>query len=389
MEKTLAGLGSRVFLAHNVHEDAPVLFHARWAMSYLRGPLTRTQIAALMADRKLAAASATLAAAPDAGGARIEDPSTTGERPALPPSIQQLYLAARAAAGDQHRLVLRPALGGAIRLHFVSSPLKLDHWQDVRCLASLPEKGTGPEWSRLEPAVELQATPALDGGYAPLAGEALRERSYAGWRRRLEEHLYRTERLRMWKCPALKAVSTVGEDEGAFRGRLVHLAREKRDLDVEKMRRRYALRLKTLEDRVRRAEERVHKESEQFGGQKMDAVLAIGATLAGALFGRKLASVGNVTRTRSAIRGLGRASKERGDVARAEREVEAQREKLEDMEATLAEEIEGIEHALDASAIALEEVAVPPRKSDIEVSVFGLVWTPWRVDGAGIAEPLY
>ena len=44
MEQTLAGLGNRVFLMNNVHEDEPVVFESRWALSYLRGPLTRSQI---------------------------------------------------------------------------------------------------------------------------------------------------------------------------------------------------------------------------------------------------------------------------------------------------------------------------------------------------------
>jgi hypothetical protein len=48
MEQLLAGLGSRVFLLNNVHEDAPEIFQTRWTLSYLRGPLTRTQIKTLM-----------------------------------------------------------------------------------------------------------------------------------------------------------------------------------------------------------------------------------------------------------------------------------------------------------------------------------------------------
>lgn len=48
MERTLAGLGSRVFLMNNVHEDQPVVFHTRWAMSYLAGPLARGKIKELM-----------------------------------------------------------------------------------------------------------------------------------------------------------------------------------------------------------------------------------------------------------------------------------------------------------------------------------------------------
>ena len=55
MERLLAGLGRRNFLINNVHEDGPVLFQTRWAMSYLRGPLTRKQIARLTEKQGVAA----------------------------------------------------------------------------------------------------------------------------------------------------------------------------------------------------------------------------------------------------------------------------------------------------------------------------------------------
>ena len=43
VDEILASLGKRRFLVRNVHEDAPVVFQTRWAMSYLRGPLTLAQ----------------------------------------------------------------------------------------------------------------------------------------------------------------------------------------------------------------------------------------------------------------------------------------------------------------------------------------------------------
>jgi hypothetical protein len=52
MEELLAGLTNRVFLMNDVHEDGPVVLESRWAMSYLRGPLTRDQIKVLMNDRR-------------------------------------------------------------------------------------------------------------------------------------------------------------------------------------------------------------------------------------------------------------------------------------------------------------------------------------------------
>ena len=67
MSETLAGLGKRQFLLHNVHERGPVVFGTRWVMSYLAGPMTRDQIKRLMADRKASAekeAARRVAAAP-------------------------------------------------------------------------------------------------------------------------------------------------------------------------------------------------------------------------------------------------------------------------------------------------------------------------------------
>jgi len=52
MDKIIAGLGNRVFLVNNVHEDRPEVFETRWALSYLAGPLTRTQIKLLMDPTK-------------------------------------------------------------------------------------------------------------------------------------------------------------------------------------------------------------------------------------------------------------------------------------------------------------------------------------------------
>ena len=40
----LSALGKRVFLLHDVHGDGPRTFMSRWAMSYLRGPLSREQM---------------------------------------------------------------------------------------------------------------------------------------------------------------------------------------------------------------------------------------------------------------------------------------------------------------------------------------------------------
>src|SRR4051812_17140015 len=72
IDTILAGLGNRIFLLNDVHEDGPRVMESRWAMSYLRGPLTRDQIKKLMDGKRPAIARGTTtatAAASDATAA--------------------------------------------------------------------------------------------------------------------------------------------------------------------------------------------------------------------------------------------------------------------------------------------------------------------------------
>jgi Helicase HerA, central domain len=85
MEVLLSGLGNRIFLMNNVHEDGPVLFHVRWVMSYLTGPLTRGQIKGLMDPKRGDFVMEKAQAAEDANPmARRSVASARGDRPFLP-----------------------------------------------------------------------------------------------------------------------------------------------------------------------------------------------------------------------------------------------------------------------------------------------------------------
>lgn len=93
MDRMLSSLSNRVFLMNDVHRGGPVVFQTRWAMSYLRGPLTRAQIKLLMEGDKAAAP----AGAPKTGAASVMG-VTSGARPVLPPEIPQYFVPARSAS---------------------------------------------------------------------------------------------------------------------------------------------------------------------------------------------------------------------------------------------------------------------------------------------------
>src|SRR5687768_1215271 len=118
MEQLLASLGSRVFLMNNVHDDQPTVFQSRWAMSYLRGPLTRNQIKALMDARR----TQSLAPSPQKVATPGASPSpatmTSNARPVLDPGITQLFIPLRHNPPAGTTLVYKPALLGCARVYF-------------------------------------------------------------------------------------------------------------------------------------------------------------------------------------------------------------------------------------------------------------------------------
>ena len=138
---------------------------------------------------------------------------------------------------------------------------------------------------------------------------------------------------------------------------------------------RFAPKLVRLEERVRKAEARLGRESSQYDASKMESAISFGSTLLGALFGRKLGSRTNVGRASSAARSMGRASREREDVARARSELAAQKRNLLELESDLADKTQALQEDVGADHFEVEEVDLRFRKSDTSVQRFTLAWT--------------
>jgi hypothetical protein len=216
--------------------------------------------------------------------------------------------------------------------------------------------------------------------------ELTRAKAYATWTKSLKEYLYRERPLTLKYCPQLRAFSRADESEADFRIRLQTAAREQRDLEAEKLKKRYEPKLASLADQKRRAEERVDREKSQYRQQQMNTVLSFGASILGAVLGRKLASSTNVTRATSAMKGVGKSLEQRDDIGRAEGSVEGVEEKLAKLEGEFQEELARIEQMVAVDRLALEDVSVQPRKTDLAIGTVALLWTPWYVASDGIAE---
>ena len=391
LDRMMSALTQRVFLVRNVHDDAPYLMKSRWALSFLRGPLTGPEITRVMAPRKALAAPAAEPGAPAAQApAQAVAPAAASPRPLLPGDVPEYFLPATAGAGP---LEYRPMVMGLAKLHFIDARLGLDQWNTTAWLAPLSDDGKAVLWSEgaAHEGLKSRLTRSAESGagFAQLPGAAMRAASFAAYGKSLVTHLYENARVDLLLCEALKAASAPGESEGDFRARLALLLREKRDAAVEELRRKYAPKLATLEDRVRRGQERLAREQDQLKQQKFQTALSVGTSILGALFGRKALSASTIGRAGTAARSAGRIGRESQDVDRADESLEVLQQRLRALQAESEAEISRLADSLDAGSIVLRTATVTPRKSDLAVGEVALVWAPWRRDTDGFQAPAF
>jgi hypothetical protein len=398
LSRLLGALTQRVFLMRNVHDDAPVLLKSRWALSYLRGPLTPAEISRLMAPRKQAtaqlAATQLTNAHPAASTATSPQPSSAGTDRAqasaaaqvrsldsLPADVEQAFVPVQGATAG---IVYRPHALGTAKLHFVDKPAGVDTWQTLALAAPFADDGQSVLWNEAAPlAAQAADEPVAGASFAALPAAALRAASYATWGKALAAQLYEVQRLTLFTSDSLKQVSLPDESEGDFRTRLQLAVREKRDAEVEKLRQKFAPKVATLQAQKQRALHRVERERGQASQQKLQTAISVGATILGAFLGRKAVSTTSVGRATTAARSASRIGREAQDVARAEESAEVIDQRLAELNTELEAAIAALDTSLDAQRIELREIRVAPRKSDIAIGKIQLLWTPWRTGADG------
>ncbi|WP_367870749.1 ATP-binding protein [Luteolibacter sp. Populi] len=380
MEKLLSGLGNRVFLMNNVHEDHPVLFHVRWVMSYLTGPLTRTSIKALMDPKRAAfgngkAQAKTVDMNPMAmpGVAPAESSAKPSARPLVGSGIVEKFAP---PAGDAAEVTYKPHLLRVATVHFNSAKTGADGSVKVRKVnAILPE---AIDWDHdLPPPLkpeELGAEPADGAGFGSLPGFAMNAANYKQVEKDFAEWLYRNQRADVFSCVPLKAYSQLGESEGEFRARLVQQAREARDAALAKIRAATNKKLDTLQGRLQTAQAGLDRQEAESKGAMMQAGASILGGLLGGLFGRKGGGGSLITKGTSAY-------KQHQDVNAAEEKVGTVQADIAAIEKDLQAEIETISRSYDPASLQLDTETLKPTKTNISVDSIALLWLPYDERG--------
>jgi hypothetical protein len=269
---------------------------------------------------------------------------------------------------------------GIAHVTFTDAKLKINETRDVVAVAPI---GAGPvpvDWREaevldVEPSV-LEAAPADGATFEAVPKAATAAKNYAVWQKSFAAWVARSQTLDLHCHTDLKLTSKAGESERDFRIRAQGAQREARDAEVDAVRRKFADKRARAEEKLRKAEQGVSREQEQASAAKVQTGISMGATVLGALFGRKAFSATNLGRATTAARGVGRASKEQDDVKRAQENVDVARKGLDDLDASIEAETAAIAARYDAAASAIDTVSLAPKRGQVLVQSVTLGWKP-------------
>ncbi|MBC7250277.1 MAG: DUF87 domain-containing protein [Anaerolineae bacterium] len=404
LDRIISSLGSRTFLLNNVHEKRTIIFQTRWAMSYLRGPLTRSQVQQLMGEVRAEMAPVTAPSRP-AVAAVVHETTAIAERlseysstpPALPPDLRQVFLPLHASPkralsrleeeleqrlqAEETTLVYEPCLLALGRVNFVDRKRHVDESKDVSLLLQPGDLSDLIRWEDADPVDmsprDLEREPESEALFGPVPPEINTPAKLKTLTKSFSDYLYREQTLELYYNPTLKLYSQPGESERDFKVRAQQVAREKRDAEVDKLRRKYQRQLDRLETRLAREEQELSEDRAEYEARKREELLTAGESLIGLL------GIGRRRRTSALSRAATKrrlTTSAKADIEESEAEIARLQKEIEDMRQEMEEEIEAITEKWLAALEEIETRDIKPRRSDVQVDLVALAWAPyWEI----------
>jgi hypothetical protein len=422
LDKLISGLGKRVFVLHNVHEKAPVVFQTRFAMNYLAGPMTRAQVPALnelvgakavisnqssvisgrsaasLSDVQPVSASAAFSSPRPIPASRpltpvARPPSPTGgsiTRPSVPSSVAEYFLpmnyglteAFRAAGkamsqnAQQTGILYRPALVASAQVRFLDRKYGVDAEVKRAALVATPDRHGSLRWDDFVysgPSLDkVDSTPAPGARFELLAATLTDAKLVTALQKDFVDWVYRSTTVTARANDTLKVYGGPDVSQADFMKACSEAAREARDAEIEKQAGKLDKQIATLQDKLSREERELQQDQTDLQNRKMEGWANAGELIAGNLLhiGRKKSITTQFTKHRLS------------------QDAEANVEESVDAIATFKKQLADLEKERDRIAEEVNsrwgdvvnhitEITLNPKKTDIYVNLFGVAWTPY------------
>ncbi len=397
----ISSLRKRVFLLHNVHEKEPVVFHTRWAMNYLPGPLTRAQIPALnrlvgakapAAEEAPTAPSPTPTAPekPAAGEAAAASPTLgTTTPPPVPRGVAEYFLpqnltlseAAQAAGRTlpaDAKMVgtrYRPALLAQARVRLTQRKYRLNSEIARTALVEEIERSGVVRWEDflLERPVDdrrFDRAPLPGAVFLPLETPFNDAKTLKTLRRDFADFVYRETEVTVRANPTLKVYAGPEVSQAEFRKMCSEAARKKMEAELDKVAAQFDRKIERLKDRLAREERELAEDEEEYQQRKMEELGTHAENVLSLFLGRRRRLSTSLTKHRL-------TEKAKADIEESKAAIADYKQQIADLEQQKEEALEEIRRKWAEVVEEVEEIPVRPYKKDIVVELFGIAWVPY------------
>ncbi len=405
-DRMISMIDKRVFLLHNVHEKEPQVFHTRWAMNYLPGPLTRTQIPKLNAlvDAKSHGAGRQQMKESVSSEDKGKPPLGQTVPPVLQGPVTVQYFpvnigpeAALQAANEtlsvdtrQPQLVYQPILAGQARVAFLDRKYNVSHealytvrMEEYRKKGFVRWEGFITDPIKMN---NLRQLPQQGAFFANMDQLGIESSSVINdLEKDFEEWIYRTQTmtLRINETLGVMAGPEVSDEE--FRKMCEEAVEEKKNLEIEEVKDKYEKKLDSLEDKLKREILELEEDKQELSHRRMEEAGKGLENIIGVFAGRRRSISTSLTKRRM-------TSKAKADVEESEQEIAEIEQDMKEMEEELADELEEVTERWEDAISEVTIEPVSPYKKNIFIEMFGILWLPhyaFNQDGAWVTVPAY
>ena len=366
----LGTLAKRNFIMKNINEEHIKTFETRWALSYLKGPLSKDAIKKLMENKKNNSPK-NLEEKKSEVNEPFIDVSKGKSKPVIVSSIKEKY----SYSSQNNAYYMQGYLLFSCSVHYLYTLKNVDLKENINFKIYLDEKATEINFDEKEDVLiySFDEKEKTNSFYYELPSFIQNEKELKLLERDFADYVYRNFKLTLYKNDTLKISSKQYESLDDFKIRIQDRLNEQIDEKIENLKQKFEKENTLLEQKISKLFEKLKKEEQDSISATTNSIISIGTSILGAFFG-KSTKTAIVSKVATSSRGVSKALKERSDIKTVQGEIDALQSLQDGLEEKLKIEIEKINDEFNISKYTIEEFFIKPKRTDIYDIKIELLW---------------
>nr|MBP6289975.1 DUF87 domain-containing protein [Aliarcobacter sp.] len=347
----LGTLAKRNFIMKNINEEHIKTFETRWALSYLKGPLSKDAIKKLMENKKNNSPK-NLEEKKSEVNEPFIDVSKGKSKPVIVSSIKEKY----SYSSQNNAYYMQGYLLFSCSVHYLYTLKNVDLKENINFKIYLDEKATEINFDEKEDVLiySFDEKEKTNSFYYELPSFIQNEKELKLLERDFADYVYRNFKLTLYKNDTLKISSKQYESLDDFKIRIQDRLNEQIDEKIENLKQKFEKENTLLEQKISKLFEKLKKEEQDSISATTNSIISIGTSILGAFFG-KSTKTAIVSKVATSSRGVSKALKERSDIKTVQGEIDDLQSLQDGLEEKLKIEIEKINDEFNISKYTIEE----------------------------------